>query len=821
MYISKLLYFLPYYIQKLYLFVFLLLIPAFLFSQNSIEGKIENPKGEAVPFCVLGLLNAKDSSIVKGNVSSENGEFIFEKIPSGNYFIKATSVGYSVYCTTPFSVDSSSKIRLDKIVLNNSAINLNEVSVNAVKQTIEFKDGNIVMNVEDSPLSAGNTVFDLLKRLPGVFVDNQNNIFLNGKQNVRILIDGRIQRLSSAQLTSILMSMSAENISKIEIMNDPSVKYDAEGTGGMINILTKKIKITGFSGDISAGVSKGVVYRGGTDGSLNYKGKKFTLFSSAGYGHRDFYRSYYFNKIVTFNGNKTYLNEDGEQTNYQRSFYYRLGADWFVTDKTTIGFFATGGPGSTPMWDRGINRVSGYNDVGFNYTLFDVNVTDKWSNPNYNLNFEHKFDSLGSVLNAATDYSNFKGTKSSFSDNGFYDVNNNLVLPNNRFKSEHVTDINILTQNIDYKKYFSKTFNIETGAKATFVNNKNRFQFEKQNPATSNYVLDTLASNNYKYAETIYAGYLSINKQFKKTGIRLGLRAENTVVDAADLESDFKLKRNYTNLFPNFSIDHNEKNNSYQFKISRRIFRPGYQDLNPYRSYQDNYSISTGNPYLIPQKNLNFSFTHGFKHTIYTSLTYVRAKDFMLHYDYQIDSTKETVTTATNMDGNNYHIWGSVYIQKQIKKWWNLSMNAYTGFMHFQGILNGSNFERPVHDYNIWTNNDFSLPKDIKLQVTMFYAGPTAYGVFQNKSKWALDIGLRKNFFKDKLSLNVTMFDVFYKNVEHLTANFQNMNLDFRNPFDTRRVWVFLRYKFGKIKVQKRQVEGNDSEKSRIDKKLN
>ena len=679
----------------------------------------------------------------------------------------------------------------------------------------------IVVNVEDSPLATGNTVFDLLKRLPGVMVDNNNAIYLNGKQDVRILIDGRIQRLSGAQLTSVLMAMSSENISKVEVMNSPPVKYDADGAGGMINIVTKKVKIVGWSGDIRGGMSKGAVYRSGLDGSLNYKGRKFTLFSSLGYGHRDFYYPYVFDKSVKLNGNTTYLNEDGKETQYQRSIYYRFGADWFVSNKTTLGFFVTGGPGSTPMTDIGINRIYGYNDVGFSYTLFDVNVTDKWSNPNYNLNAEHKFDSLGSFIAYSGDYSNFKGHRRSFSDNGFYDMAGNVVLPSNRFISEHYTNINILTQKVDVKKVFIKNASIETGAKATFVNNTNDYSLNRQDHVTAEYIEDTLLSNNYVYSETIYAGYFSFRKQFKKIGMQIGARGENTIVDAFDKESNYKLTRNYFNYFPNFSIEHNAKNNSYQFKIDRRIFRPGYKDLNPFKSYQDNYSSTFGNPKLLPQLNYNFTFTHGYKGMLFTTLTYVNVQNFMLHYDFQNDTTKETSSAVANLDGNNYHAWGNIYFQKDLFKWWNFSTSAYAGYMHFQGNLRGEVFTRPNFEFNFNINNDILLPKDIKLQISGFYMSKTVYGVFYNKARWALDIGLKRSFFKNSLTVNINAFDVFYKNVEDMHGVFQGLDVHFFHPGDTRRVWVQLSYKFGKIKVQKRQTTGNDDEKGRLENKAN
>ncbi len=788
-------------------------------SQNKLEGKIADDKQQGISYCNVGLLNAKDSSVAKGTIANDNGEFFFENIAKGSYIIKATFVGYDEFLSQAIPVDSNSQLKLEAITLNSKAVNLKEVSVVAVKKTVEFKDGMIVVNVEDSPLASGNTVFDLLKRLPGVTIDANNTIFLNGKQDVRIMIDGRIQRLSGQQLVSVLMSMSSENIQKVEVMNSPPVKYDADGAGGMLNIVTKKIKIVGWSGDIRAGSSKGTVWRSGSDGSLNYKGKNFAVFSNVSYSHRDFYHPYVFDKVVTLDTNKTYLNENGETTEYVRSIYFRVGTDIYLSSKTTLGLFVNGGPGSTPNWDRGINRVMGYNDLGFQYTLFDVRTTDNWDNYSYNVNLEHKIDSLGSFISYAGDYSTFGGHSRQFSDNAFYDANGVISMPYNRYISEHQTGTNIHTEKVDYKKVLKKQFQIETGVKATFVNNSNQYSLSRQDYVTLAFVEDSLISNNYRYNENIFAGYFSTRKSFEKFALQIGARAENTISDGKDLNSNFKITRNYWNVFPNFSIERNSRSNSLQFRIDSRIFRPGYKELSPFKSYNDNYSSNIGNPKLVAQQNYNFSVTHGYKQMLFTTIMYVRAQNFMLHYDFQNDTTKETSSTNANLKGNNHHIWMNMYFQKDLFKWWNTSISTYCGRMHFDGELIGGTLNRSVFDWSAFMNNDITLPQQFKLQVTGNYHSKSAYGVFYSRATWSLDIGIRKQFFKKSLTVTLTAFDIFYTNVEDLRGVNQNLNLRFRNPGDTRRVWMQIGYRFGKVRAQKRETSGNEDEKSRMEKK--
>ncbi|MCE3228773.1 MAG: TonB-dependent receptor [Bacteroidetes bacterium] len=792
-----------------------------LISQNKLEGKINDEKGQPVPFCALALLNAGDSIVKKGNVTGENGEFIFESVSSGTYIIKSSAAGYENGFSSNFIVDSSSQIKLEPLVMKSKSVNLNEVSVTSIKQAIEFKEGMIVMNVENNPLSSGNTLFDLLKRIPGVFVDNQNNISLNGKSGVLIMLDGRLQRLAGQQLVAVLNSISSESVSKIEVMNNPPARYDAAGAGGMINIVTKKVKVVGFSGSVNGGVSKGEMWRGGADGSLNYKGKKFTVFSNYSYGNRAFNSRYIFDKKVTFNGNTIVMDEDGVQTDYTKTIFARVGADWFISDKTILGFVVSGGPGSNPASDVGINRMSGYNDLGFDHSLFDVQITDDWINPNYNINLEHTFDTLGTTLNFSADYSDFSGKRKAFSDNSFLDASGNPVLPSNVIVSRHVTGVNILTQKLDFRKTVFKKVRFEAGLKATFVNNTNDYSLERKDWNSGLYVKDSLFSNNYAYNENVYAGYFSFVVPFKKSTLTLASRIENTVVDARDKLSDFKVQKNYTNFFPNCSFEYNGiKNNSFQLGINSRINRPSYKDLNPYKSYQDNYSVTYGNPDLISQVNYNFSLGHSYKNTVFTNINYIRAQNFILYYNTQNDSTKETVTNVTNLKGKNYHAWGNVYFTKQFTQWWAFSASTYAGYMNYRGDLSSGKLDRPFFDYNFWVNNDFVLTKTWKMQVTGFFHSSSLYGVMEFKERGSLDIGIKKSFMKDALSVNLTFFDVFYTNVERMYMQFENLDVVFIKPNDTRRLWLSVNYKFGKVKVSKRQAVSNEEEKGRLGDKV-
>ncbi len=807
-------------IKKVILCLLYVLYCSSTYSQIVLRGIIKDSTESPMAFAPLAVLKLSDSSIVVSATSDESGHFLVNNIIPGNYLIKVNSVGYREYYSPILSIEQKpDTIVLKDIILKTNGINLNEVAVVAIQESIEIKDGNFVLNVENNPLATGSTVLDLLKRMPGVFIDNQNNISINGRGGVRILIDGKIQRLSGQQLISVLQSMSSESISKIELLKNPPVKYDSEGSSGMINIITKKVRLMGASGFVSANGSKGTMYRWGTDAALNYKTKKITLFSNIGYSNRAFYSEYIFNRSVTNNGNTTNFNELGVQINYQEVLYFKIGADYTINDRLTIGFLTNGGPSSMPMTDIGVNQISGYNNVGFDHSDFNVKADDKWVNPGYNINAEYKIDTLGSTLNFSADYSYFLGNRSALSTNLFLDTNDAEALASNIFISTSKTKIDIYTQKIDFRKQMRNKVLIEAGLKNTMVYSNNNFMFERENKQTKVFETDSSASNNYFYYENIIAGYINVKKEFEHATFQLGVRGENTIVDARTSNSVFKLSRNYFLFFPSLIFDYSKsKTHSISFNINRRIDRPSYKDLNPYKSYQDNYSATVGNPNLLPQTSFNFSFSYIYKQFMYNTFTYTLFDKYMLSVDLREDSTMESTSSIRNINSCNYFSY-NLFLRKKIMKQWSSSLSINTYYQNYQATINGNKLNSGALAFNITNSHDVILPKNFKCQVNFQYSGPSVYGITYVKSRWTLDLALKKSFFENKLNINLSFFDIFYTNITNIKNEFASQSYTYYNPLDTRRVGLSLVYRFGKIKIQKRQVNSNDQEKNRYDEK--
>lgn len=787
-------------------------------AQFKIIGSIKDTTNSPASYCALALVKSSDSSVVKGSITNENGQYMFEGVHTGKYLIKVSSIEFKEGYYNPFIFDSLSNYNVQTIIVKSNSNNLNEVSVVAMKKTIEMKDGMMIMNVENSLLTSGNTALDLIKRIPGVFIDNQNNIILSGK-GVRVMINGQIQRISNDQLISILMGMNAELVSKIEIMKNPPVKYDSEGSGGLINIVSKKVKVMGLSGSVNSNINKGDFYRGSIDCSINYKFNKLAIFSNFGYGNRIFNTDYQFNQDVNKLDSLTYLRQKGSVKTTQQLYHYSLGADYYLNKSNTIGFLISGGLTSAPSSNISRNNVTGYNTYPYNYTTSSLQLADNFSNPNYNVNAEHKFDTLGTVLNFAADYSDFKEVKNKLNENLFFNQYDLIAQPEKTFKSSTNSRFQLFTQKLDFTKKINGGIILETGVKATTVKNRNNYLFERKNVIADNFEKDSLISNNFTYNESIYAGYINFKKEFKIATVQLGSRFEKTIVDAKD-ESIFKLTRNYFNFFPNVSIDyHKSDKHTLQLNFSKRIDRPSYNDLNPYISYDDYFTASKGNPFLFPTINYNASLAYVYNQTIYNTIGYSINNNHIVNIDLKLDSTNLVTNTMTNI--NSYSIiYYSLYYQKEIRSWWNTSVSSDIYTQTFKGNVNSTSFNRTNITYQTVVNNDFLLFKKYKLMINGYYFSPSIYSTTKSSNFWWVDVGLKKSYLKDKLTFNLTFSDIFHTNNYSTVIQFQNQNNYYKGVKDTRRISFSVIYKFGKLKIDNRQVQSNDSEKARLDSQM-
>jgi iron complex outermembrane recepter protein len=796
--------------------VFFFFCVSFGFSQVKISGVITDSSGSAVSFATIGLISLPDSSIIKGTLTDESGVYLFQVNNFGRYALKIASIGYQVKISEEISIDSLSNKNINlNVKLHSSSIRLDEITVSQIKRVVEFKNGNIIVNVENSPLAKGNSVYDLFLKLPGVTIDN-DEILLNGKSGVKIILDGRLLQLSGMQLFNLLKSMSSELVQTIELLKNPPAKYDAAGTSGFISIKTKKAKLLGFSSSIYTSNSQGFYARSMSGIDLNYKAKKIVLFSNIGYNYSYYQSMEKFDKKFDNNGIKTEFNGDGSIKDLEKNLNYKVGADWQVNEKNLIGFKIDGGPGSYLSNSSGSNYVLGYNSLGFDHLNSSISNPDVWNSTNYNVNAEHRFDTLGTVLNFTSDYTFLTEKYTSDISNLFLNADNTGALPDNIYKSNNISQSKILASKLDFSKVLKEKTIIEFGLKSSFIGISNNYLFERKDNTTGTYNKDTALSNNYIYNEQTFAAYVNYNRSFKKANIQLGLRGENTNLIGKNTDKAFELSRHYYNLFPTISFEYSGfKNSTFQFNINRRIDRPAYGDLNPFRYYREQYSYRVGNPYLLPHYSNTAEIAHNYKDIVTNTLTYTRINNVMLDYTEQNDSTKVTTQTIKNMQYSNYLAY-SFFIRHDLKKWWNASVNGLVSYIEYLGDVNGSVFNtKGVYYYGMFTNS-FLVFKKTKFEILGSYKGPKNTGLIQVKPRWMISLAIKQSFYDGKLDCTFGINDIFYTLITRTYVDFNNQNWSYYRTNDTRRFLLSINYNFGRNKIVERETNSNQQEKDRL-----
>ncbi|MBI3518861.1 MAG: TonB-dependent receptor [Bacteroidetes bacterium] len=790
------------------LFIVLLASRVALRGQCAIQGKLSDTLHVPVSFNPIGLLNYSDSSIVKGVMTDADGNYCIDAIKKGSYCLKISALGFTTYYSDKIDYDSTHSISLATILLQKGGINLNEVSVAAQKKAVEFKNGNIIVNVEGTALSMGNTAYDLLSRLPGVSVSD-GNISIQGKSGVKILIDGKLQQLSGAQLINVLKSMNASQIEKIEVLKKPPVKYDAAGTGGMINIKTKKIKLVGFSGNVFADYSQGF-YGNPTGGfSLNYKGRKMNFFSGfsanrAWYQHQSDFKNY-----ITYDSTETVLHQDfisKESGNFET---YNLGADWFINKSNSIGIKMNGAFGFGNEERTATTSISD-NSLGYSALQYNSKKPNPWIYPEFNINAEHFFDTTGTALRFSTDYNPYWDIYNAGFDNHFLDNQNNDIVNPTVFTTSNTLYFTNTSALLDFEKEFKKEFKLETGIKHSYQEMLSDYNLQNQNYVTGEYSIDPNFTNVYDYKQNISAGYINLSKSYKKLSFQMGVRGENTIINTISKSNGSGFNRQYFNLFPLVSLDY-KKSDNHAFSISynKRVNRPDYNSFNPFRIFRSVLSSDQGNPYLKPEYSHDISFTYSYKTWMNHSINFSRIYNTFMNYSTQNDSSKTTLNTQANLKWADVYSY-SLFIQKDLFKWWSVNLNATVFHINANGMINNQLYTISTVAFMPDLFSRITLSKGYSIEINAFYLSPFLEGVYYTKSRSNVSVAFKKTFLEDKLSIALAFKDIFLGQIRNTTTNYQNQHSIGRQTFDTRRVNISVNYNFGKLKVQQRQIKDTE-----------
>ena len=811
--------------QSLILYVFMLLFATSAFCQsdnsNTISGKVQDNKGTALAGTTVELLRSKDSTLIKAGVTNNDGLFEITTKIKETFILSYELLGFEKKYSSVFNLTTQGDFTAKTILLSPSPKKLEDVTVTSVhKPLIEVKADKLVFNVENSINSTGSDALELLQKSPGVQVDNNDNISMKGKSGVKIYVDGKMLEMDSKDVASYLRSINSNDIEAIEMISNPSAKYDASGNAGIINIRLKKNKKFGTNGNVSLGFKQGITPKGNGSVSLNYRNKKINIFGNLSGDLGRYESTLYLNRTQ----NDTVYNQSSVHITNNKNYNVKAGMDYFINNKNTIGIMLKyndqndvwNSIGNTNIYFQSesptnfVKKLSAFNNIPANKT-----------NLNTNLNYRY-IDTSGTEITADADYGAFKGRAKSYQPNYFLDTNGN-PLSTSIFANHAPTDITIYTAKVDVEtnKWGGK---LGFGAKVSFVNTKNTFDFYDVSPTTFIQTKDLTQSNSFDYTENVYAGYLNYQRKLSsKWSLQAGLRLEQTTSDGELLRddglkmSDDTVKRSYVDFFPSGALTWTvNSKNSLTLTYSRRIDRPSYQDLNPFENKLDVLTYQKGNPFLKPQYTDNLELTHTLMGFLNTTIGYSNVKNYATE-------VTDTIANATYLQQQNLatqQIFSfNIGSQLPIRKWWNGYANFYYSYQIFDGHIN----EKPVHteipNYGAYLQSTFSLGHDYSTEISGWYDGPSVWGVtLFTKPQGGIDLGVQKLLLNKKASLKLSVTDPFYTEPWKANSNFGGLKIKAGGDWESRTFRIAFSYRFGssQIKDARDRKTGLESESKRI-----
>lgn len=814
---------------------FALLGLAFLLSKTAanaqkISGLVHEPSGEPAGYATVTLHKTADSTLVTGAFTGEDGSYEMPGIAAGKYFLKANLMGTGEASSEAFDFDGSSQT-LETLRLHAAANQLAEVSVVARRPPVEVRADKTVLNVEGTINSTGLNALELLRKAPGVTVDNNENVNVRGKNSVRVMIDGRDVPLDGKELAALLKGTQAADIANIEIISNPSAKYDAAGNAGIINIRLKKNKALGTNGNFGLEAIQGETFKTGGNVSLNHRGKKFNVFGNANGHYGDWHNTQNFYREQLLGNTRAdgmpgedWRVFDQKNKDYSENRYMglRTGADWFINSKHTLGVLLNGSANPGDWHSAGVTKISDLHSANRVDSLLVANNKMENDRKDLNFNLNYRFaDTSGHSLNIDLDRGAYRIRGASFQPNYYRNADNSETIREAIYSNNTPTDIDIMTARADYEQRLWKgTFGV--GIKISDIKTANTFDFFRVVDKVP--VKSEAQSNSVDYTERTNAAYLNYNRAFgKKLNVQAGLRLENTDYEGVGKDSIFT--NNYTELFPSAAITYTfTPKMGLNVTYSRRIDRPSYQDLNPFENKLDELTYQKGNPMLRPQFTNSFEVSPTYGGYPVMTLGYSHTKDvFTQILKRDVRDPRATFITQENLaDQKNYTL--SINAPTPIAKWWDGFVSLTGLHSHFRADFSTPETPNFVLDQSFYTFNgyaeqNFKLPMGFGLQISGWFNSPSFWGTLRSAAQGAMDIGLNKKVLHDKGELRLRVGDVLG------TAGWKGENLftpglymTAQNRWESQTVTLNFSYRFGssEVKAARQRKTGLEDEKKRV-----
>ena len=776
----------------------------------TLRGQVQDEEGQPVAFANVALYLVADSSLAKVETTDDGGIFRVGGIEGGTYDLVVTYIGAPELRRADLTIDEN--IDLGVLQLQPTGVELAGATVTARRALVEVKPDRTVFNVQGTINAAGNTGMDLLRKAPGVTVDNNDNINVLSRSGVLLYVDGRRMPLSGDELTTYLRNLNAEEIDRIDIITNPGARYEAEGNAGIIDIRLKKPEDEGANGSISTNASQGRYFQGSINVNGNYRNRWVNVYGSLGYSNN---RSFNVTGLENYQ-NGLLLDQVVNNVYHSSNPNFRIGADVTLSKKSTVGFLAGGRYSDVNA--EVFDDVDIYSLPGGERSLDSIlaagtDLRSDRSQNTYNLNYRF-VPGEGKTLNIDLDYGRYRNDNLSNQANLYTEPGGNLLTGLYYYFVAPV-DIDIYTAKLDYETALGEGA-LSAGAKVTRVGTENTFLYNDVYPdQTPGSVQDDSLSNRFNYTENVYAGYVSYQGKLSETWqYTAGLRVE--VTDANGELFPFRdelrkppVEQNYVSYFPNAGLTYvldGQKGHTLNLAYGRRINRPDYNVLNPFQEQISQLTSERGNPNLQPEivDNVELGYTHAYRY------------NFKVGYS----NTSNQITRLIGPDEDDpragYISWDNLASQRivsfnasapvQLTPKWNLYVNASASHLHNQADYGGeATIDVKAFTYNLFLQNTFNLPWGITAEIGGYFSGPGVWGgVLRYNEQGALNIGLQRKFLNDQLNVKLSGNDLFYTTGWTGTSEFNRLRTVGYGNYDSRRIAISLSYAFGNQQVKSR-----------------
>lgn len=771
-------------------------------SPGSITGKVVDKKSnEPLPY--VNIVVKEENKVVTGGITSDKGTFVIKNLALKNYTVEIQFMGYKTISKAISLTANDKSANLSTIALEENAVELKGVEIVSEKSTIVQKIDRKIINVGKDLISAGATAGEIMNNIPSVSVDPQTNaISLRGNSNVRILIDGKPSNMDASQ---ILQQIPSASIKQIELITNPSAKYNPEGMSGIINIVLNKNSKLGFNGSINNGVTFGKTPKVNSSLDLNYRSGKFNFYGNYGFNHGKNANNGFVN---SFKPNKE-NHQDFVFNNQNTSHLAKLGVDYYINDRNTVSFYT----------NQNIFKGKGFGSTDVNYVndangdqlqLFD-NKNDDHSQT-YNFDYKLKFKKEGHNLELEVNYNKSDSPENAIYSN--YNRTNGTLI--NSFNNDVETLGKNTIVNLDYVNPLTETIKLELG-------------LESRNENTDNSLFkDNTFGSDFSYERSLYSGYATLGKQWKKWSLQAGARLEQYNVEALFREAgkaDGKFKDDIFSVYPSTFITYNpSENNSFNLNYSRRVDRPSIGQVNPIREWSTPTISSEGNSDLVPQFTNSFELNYTRKTkigSITSGVFYRRIEDEITRVLFtDPDNANKQVLSYDNFENNDaYGV--EVSGNLDFKKWWsaNISLDAYKKTVKGTVENASGNFEFVrinATSFNARISNTFKATKDLRFQLFGMYRGRDLSLQFERGIMWKMDIGTSYNVLKGSGTISARFSDIF--NTMHFAFDGDRPHkANGQFNWESQSVYVGFNYRFGSGKnkaIQRKQRDKNETQGS-------